>query len=236
MKDSIVFSTFHPEENTSDTIILSCHTVRKELEHAMQAVGANFPVAYLESKLHDTPEQLRKVLQEQIDAAGKSGVRRILLGYATCGNSVAGLRTGSCELILPRTDDCVTFFLGSMDRRRKMPAGTFYVTHGWLYDEGHGQSYYQEILEKYGEETGQEIYEMMMEHYQDVGVLDTHCYEMEQLKKDAHAFAECLGLGYTEIDASNSYLEQLLTGPWEKERFFIFGPDHCITEEELFLP
>lgn len=236
MNEHIAFSTFCPEENTADTLILSCHTIRKELEHAMENKNVEFPVVYLNSKLHDTPEILKKALQEQIDIAGKSGIRRILLGYATCGNSVAGLQTGTCELIFPRTDDCVTFFLGSMEKRRKMPAGIFYITYGWLYDEGHGQSYYQEIIEKYGEETGTEIFETLMEHYQSMSLLETHCYDTGKLKEDTRAFAERLGLHYTEMDASNTYLEQLLTGPWEEERFFVFGPNHCIAEEELSLP
>lgn len=236
MDEKIVFSSFRPDEGTADTLIVSCHTIRKELEHAMERTGAVCPVIYLRSDLHDTPKVLKETLQKVIDEAAKSGVKRILLGYATCGNSVAGLGTGACEVIFPRTDDCVTFFLGSMERRRKMPAGTYYITHGWLYDEGHGQAYYDEIMEKYGQETGEEIYEMMMENYENAGLVDTHCYEMDGLRKDACAFASCLGLELMEIDGSNTYLEQLLTGPWEEERFFVFGPGHTIAEEELSLP
>lgn len=236
MDEKIVFSSFRPDEGTADTLIVSCHTIRKELEHAMKKTGTAFPVIYLRSDLHDTPKILNGTLQKVIDGAGQNGVKRILLGYATCGNSVAGLDTGVCEMIFPRTDDCVTFFLGSMERRRKMPAGIYYVTHGWLYDEGHGQAYYNEIMERYGRETGGEIYEMMMENYKNVGLIDTHCHEMDGLRKDACAFAGRLGLELIEIDGSDTYLEQLLTGPWEAERFFVFGPGHTITEGELSLP
>lgn len=221
---------------TSDTRIIACHTIQKELEHAMEVTGRVFPVTYLESSLHDTPKILNETLQRTVEEACRDGAGRILLGYATCGNSVAGLSTGTCEVILPRTDDCVTFFLGSMQRRREMPAGTYYLTHGWLYDGGHGQAYYDEIMEKYGRETGEEIYEMMMENYENAALVDTHCYEMDALKKDARAFADCLGLELLQIDGSNTYLEQMLTGPWDEERFFVFPPGHVIGEEELTLP
>lgn len=221
---------------TPDTRIIACHTIQKELEHAMEVTGRVYPVLYLRSDLHDTPKVLNETLQQAIDEAGRDGAERIFLGYATCGNSVAGIRTGTCEVIFPRTDDCVTFFLGSMQRRRGMPAGTYYLTHGWLYDEGHGQAYYDEIMEKYGRETGGEIYEMMMENYENAALVDTHCYEMAALKEDACAFADCLGLELLQIDGSNTYLERLLTGPWDAERFCVFPPGHVIAEDELTLP
>lgn len=235
MHENIVFSTFRPEEG-ADALIIACHTIRKELECAMEATGIEFPVIYLKSSLHDTPGLLRETLQEMIFQADAQNVKRIFLGYATCGNSVAGLETGGCEVIFPRTDDCVTFFLGSMEQRRQTPSGIYFLTHGWLYDEGHGQAYYDEIMEKYGAETGREIYDMMMENYKYAGIVDTHCYDIKTLTKDACAFAQCLGLDVLEIDGSNGFLEQLLTGPWEPERFFVFGPGCRIGEEELTLP
>lgn len=235
MHENIVFTTLRPEES-ADTLIIACHTIRKELEHAMTVTGIGFPVIYLKSSLHDTPKILHETLQTLIHEASENKVKRILLGYATCGNSVAGLETGDCQVIFPRTDDCVTFFLGSMEQRRKLPSGTYFVTHGWLYDEGHGQSYYDEIMERYGAETGKEIYDMMMENYNHVGIVDTHCYEMDSLTKDACAFAQCLGLDVLKIDGRNTYLEQLLTGPWDAEHFFVFEPKSQIAQEELTLP
>lgn len=235
MKDKIVFSTFEPDKSRANTLIIACHTIRKELEYAMKKTGVEFPVIYLKGSLHDIPKVLNETLQKLIDEAGENGVKRILLGYAACGNSVAGLKTGTCELIFPRTDDCITFFLGSMARRREMSTGTCYLTHGWLYEEGRGMAHYNEIMEKYGQELGKEIYEMLMEHYEYAGLVDTHCYEMDAIRKDACAYADCLGLKLMEIDGSNTYLEDLLTGPWDKQRFFVFGPGHQIGDVELIL-
>lgn len=235
MQENIVFSTFRPNEGADD-LIIACHTIRKELECAMKATQTELPVIYLKSSLHDTPNLLRETLQDLIRQADALGVKRIFLGYAACGNSVAGLETGGCQVIFPRTDDCVTFFLGSMEKRRQAPSGTYFLTHGWLYDSGHGQAYYDEIMEQYGPETGREIYDMMMENYKYAAIVDTHCYDMEALTKDACAFAQCLGLEVLKIDGSNKFLEQLLTGPWEPERFFVFGPGCQIGAEELTLP
>lgn len=234
MKETITASTFDPSM-AHDTLIISCNTVRKELEHAMKTTGITYPVIYLKSNLHDIPKILNASLQDLIDEASESGIKKILLGYATCGNSVAGLQTRNCKLILPRVEDCLRFFFPKGYKGPNVQGGIYYLTYGWLYDEGHGLAYYRQIMEEYGEELGQEIYDMMMINYKYVGLIDTHCYPVNELLPDAERYAASMKMRLLFIDGDNHYLEQLLTGPHPSDTFLTFEPGHCITEKELVL-
>lgn len=234
MNEVIVDSTFD-QFSIGDTLIISCNTVRKELESAMETTGITYPVIYLKSNLHDIPKVLNSSLQDLIDKASELGVKRILLGYATCGNSVAGLHTRNCTLILPRVEDCLKFFFPKGYNGPDVKGGVYYLTYGWLYDEGHGLACYQEIMEQYGEELGQEIHDMMMANYKYVGLIDTHCYDINEILPDAEKYAKYLNMELLFIDGDNHYLEQLLTGPHPSDSFLSFEPGHCILEKELGL-
>lgn len=234
MKEVITDTTFD-DSVIGDTLILSCNTVRKELEYAMKTTGITYPVTYLKSNLHDIPKVLNASLQDLIDEASELGIKRILLAYATCGNSVAGLHTRNCELILPRTEDCLRFFFPKGYNGPDVKGGIYYLTYGWLYDEGHGLAYYQQIMDQYGEELGQEIYDMMMTNYKYVGLINTHCYDINEILPDAKRYAESMKMELLFIDGDNHYLEQLLTGPYPSDSFLVFEPGHCIAEKELSL-
>ena len=236
MNDYIISSTFDPSDMQSDTLIISCNRVEQELAHAIAATGCPYPVIYLKSRLHDVPTQLMTALQEVIDEVSDAGIRKIFMGYATCGNALAGLHTRKCELIIPRCDDCVTFFLGSMKRRREMPTGIFYITSDWATDETHGLHEFQNYVEEYGEEMAQEIYEMMFEHYSYAGILDTTCCPTDTFRPQAEQFAEQMDLEVIDVDGTNDWLTQLLTGPWPENRFFHFPSGYQITAGDLYLP
>ena len=97
MNDYIISSTFDPSDMQSDTLIISCSRVEQELAHAIAATGCPYPVIYLKSRLHDVPTHLMTALQEVIDEVSDAGIRKIFMGYATCGNALVGLHTRKCD-------------------------------------------------------------------------------------------------------------------------------------------
>ncbi len=158
-----------------NTAIVCCKTIYAELELAMAETGCDYPIILIESGLHNYPEKLRTRLQEALDHA--EGYDRILLAFGTCGNSVAGLRTGKFELILPLVDDCITLLLGSSDIKRQYER-TYFLTKGWLDGEQNIWWEYQYAIKKYGEETGKSIYAAALNQYRNLGILDTGAYSI----------------------------------------------------------
>ena len=89
----------------------------------------NLDYIFLEQQLHNTPDIMRKRLQEEIDKMDES-YQNIILGYGLCSNGVVGLISEKHKIIIPKVDDCISLFLGSKEKYleefKKDPA-TYYL-------------------------------------------------------------------------------------------------------------
>src|SRR3989304_136150 len=111
----------------------------------------NLDCIFLEQQLHNTPDIMRKRLQEEIDKIDEN-YKNIILGYGLCSNGVAGLISKKHKIIIPKVDDCISLFLGSRERYleefKKDPA-TYYLCKGWI---EHGGDPYRGYLIWTGQE------------------------------------------------------------------------------------
>lgn len=138
---------------------------------------------------------------------------------------------------MPKVDDCISLLLGSVDERRKYGGknGMYFLTKGWIEGERNLWVEYQYTIEKYGEETGKEIFDMMLNHYKSLGVIDTKCYDLDEVMPLCKEIADTLELNLKILDYPISYLEDLLTGPWDDDRFVITKPNSKIKDFALDL-
>ena len=91
----------------------------------MARVGCDYPVLWLESGLHNWPDKLQNRIQELLDQC--QSYDTVLLAMSFCGNSVAGLETRDFQLVIPRSDDCITLLLGSLTRRQEAKATSLHT-------------------------------------------------------------------------------------------------------------
>lgn len=206
------------------TKILACETLRSEIEMIIAQKQLNSEVIWLESGLHNVPEKLHERLQHELDSI--TDCDRLLLGFGRCGNSVLGLRTGNYETIFPRVEDCISLFFGSDDARNTYGRehAAIYMTEGWLRGESNIVSEYNHLYQKYDRETTESIIEMMYGHYRELALLDTGVYPIDRLYDETAVAENIIGLKRVCVPASLSYLEQLLTGPWDEEKFCRIAP------------
>ena len=221
-----------------NTAVVACETIRSELERAIRDTGSTYPVYWLDSGLHNTPNVLRSRLSETIAKAESDGVGRLLAAMGFCGNSFTEVATGNIELILPRVDDCITLLLGSIKRRRYLneTEAAYFLTHGWMRGERNIWVEHQYMVDKYGEEVALDIAEMMYGHYRTLMILDSGTEPIEPLIESAKVIAETLHLDQKVAPATRDYLEELLSGPWSDERFVVLAPGSIITARDLMLP
>jgi len=208
------------------TVVISCKTIEKELNAAMQLTDCAFPVRWLEPGLHNTPKILAGVLQENLDACYDADT--VLLAMGFCGNSVVGLHTHNFQLVLPRVDDCISLMLGSMEERKKHFA-TYFMTEGWLKGERNIWKEYEYCIQRYGEKLGKTLFDMMFQNYHNLALINTGCYEMAPAEEETRKIADSLHLQYQEICGTLSYLQSLLRGPWPADRFVIVPPNSVLT-------
>ncbi|MDR0468969.1 MAG: DUF1638 domain-containing protein, partial [Peptococcaceae bacterium] len=193
-----------------DTLIIGCRTLENELNSAMTECDCPYDVRWLDSGLHIIPKKLNAELQSILDTSG--GYLRALLAFGFCGNALAGLQSRDMFLIVPRVDDCISLLLGSQKNRAALVEGngTYFLTEGWLKGEHSIGKEYTHIMEKYGEETGQHIFEGMFGNYKTLAMLDTGCFDLPRAEAEAMDLAKALRLEYKVIPATVGYLKKLL--------------------------
>ena len=213
------------------TVIVACRTLQAEIELAMEKTGVRHHIEYIESGLHERPAKLARIVQELLNTIEAD---RVLLCLGQCGNSMVGIKAGSFEMVLPKVDDCLSLLIGSTKEKSRLSYQdhAFFLTKGWLLGESTIMSQYQKSVEKYGEDTALSIMEMMYEHYDTLGLIDTGTGPMDELYRQTEDVAKLLDLSRKTYPGTVSYIEQLLTGPWPEEKFIVKKPFETIKTED----
>ncbi|QDR79417.1 DUF1638 domain-containing protein [Sporomusa termitida] len=206
------------------TILLACQTMQAEVELARQQAGTSYPVFYFASGLHNTPDELRRQLQEQINGLSSTD-DVILLAFGCCGNGLTGLRAAQATLVIPRIDDCITLLLGSTKARKSIPneISTYFLTKGWLDPGGNIMWSYTAWVEHYGEQKALRLVKKLLHHYTRFLIIDTGSYDIGEMVNSVQKFAARLNMQYGVVPGSLRLLQKLLTGPWDEE-FIVLNP------------
>lgn len=172
------------------------------MSYLAQSLPSAPEVEYFELGEHARPAELRRKLQERIDAiaAAPRCVDTVLLAYGLCGRATDGLVARRETLILPRAHDCATMLLGSRaafaEHFREMPSTPFSsvgcMTEGNYFfqaDELMLGDSYAELVRKYGEEDARYIREAMTPRLD--GKLQNVLYIENEEVADSALLARC---------------------------------------------
>jgi len=215
------------------TVIIACSVLQDELDMVFEELGYSFPCIWIPQGLHNTPELLREKLQEILDSISHAG--RIILCMGYCGNAVLGLKNGSCELVMPKVEDCITLLLGSQERRRKMTEeeGTYFLTKGWIQGGRTIWNEYEHLKMRCGAVRAVRLLREMMKNYSRLVILDTGAYKISEVRGEAEKTADILALRCQTAEGTVEYLKELVSGPWPEQRFLIVPAGMTVTEEAL---
>lgn len=207
-----------------ETKILACETLKAELMRVMREENCDYPIIWIESGLHDVPKKLHRRLQEEIDKV--TDCSRLILFFGRCGNAVEGLRAGDFEMIVPKLADCISLLWGSDEERNKFGTenAAYYLTEGWMRGERNIWVTYVQMVEKYGQETADEIAGIMYNHYRTLALLDSGTEPIEHLYEETEPIEEKLHLKRRIVPVRLDLLHTLLKGPWDEKYFDIVEP------------
>ncbi|MBF7096379.1 DUF1638 domain-containing protein [Alkalibacter mobilis] len=220
-------------------LILSCNTIRAELDQTLKKLNCDYPVIYLESGLHNDPQKLNFAMQEVIDRV--SNVENILVIMGFCGNAVVGLKAGLGRVIVPRVDDCITMLLGSLEKRREISREkpTYYLSKGWIDSYNEVEKTMMGDLDaleaRYGKERAMRIFRMTYRNYRRIGLIDTGTFDMAELHDGAREQSELMELPIEEVPGTMSYMEKFVKGPWDDKDFIILEKGQELKLEDTFL-
>ncbi len=211
-------------------LVIGCRTTENELTAVLKECGCGYPLVWIETRLHNVKSKLNARLQEILDEA--SGYDTILFATGFCGNSLAGLESRNAVLVIPRVDDCTSLLLGG-SRGKLHHLDSYFLTEGWLKGSDNIWTEYQRAVKRYGKERADHIFSVMFAHYRRIALLDTGCYPIAPSLKKAKTIADAFSLECQVLPAGISFLKQLLTGPWEEEKFLTVPPFTTISQEQL---
>lgn len=212
------------------SLIVGCQTLKSELLAAIEKTGCSYDLIWIEAHLHNYKDKLNKALQEILDQA--DSYDRIFFSTGFCGNSISGLENHQATLIIPKVDDCISLLFGGS--KNKSPwLDSYFLTEGWIQGQNNIWKEYQYALNKYGPRRADRIFQMLFANYSRIALLDTGCYSLAPSLKEAQKIADTFSLDCQIVPATTKYIEDLLTGPWEEERFLIVPPGQTITPASL---
>jgi hypothetical protein len=224
-------------------LLIGCGLLVRELSDAIVHSPHLVDAKFLPAGLHDSgAKSMRQRLQDEIDAADCSGYDAIVLGYALCGMGTAGLRAPAIPLILPRAHDCITLLMGSREKYAAYFAensGVYFRSVAWVERAGqmHDQLFSgglsqdrEALIEKYGEEAGQFLYEEATRYhrsYSKLTYIRTASEFDDMCAAQAQTEAHEKNWTYEEFAGDLKLFHRLLAGDWQND-FLVVQPGSTV--------
>lgn len=239
-------------EPTPRTVIITCAVLEDEIEHYGRGLSNLVHVEKMEQGLHNDPPLLRVKLQEAIDRveAAHPTAEVIVLGYGLCSRGTEGVKTRRCRLVIARAHDCITHLLGSKERYAeyvKQNPGTYWYSPGWnkhhippgkeRYDK-----YRADYVAKYGEDNADFLMESeqhWFQTYNNAAFVHLGAGEVEKEHAYTGECAKWLGWKCDCQKGDPRLLKDLLTGPWDNDRFLVLNPGQTfrmVADERVIAP
>lgn len=207
--------------------VVACATV---IEEMLPLLPAGMQYEILDFGLHLHPEQLRQTLQNRINEIGPQ-VDTIILGYGLCSMAVVGLVATDCRLVVPRVDDCIAIFLGSLAAyqcQARQEPGTYYLTKGWIEVSDTPFEEYDRLIAQYGQKRADRIMAVMLKNYTRLAFIDTGQQDQDRYRTYTRQTADRFGLRYEELPGSTALIRKMIYGPWDDD-FVVVRPGQTIT-------
>ena len=192
-------------------VILSCPTLKKEIQHILGEHKLDTPVYFLPRRLHADPKELAEYLQNTIDSF--DNVDRILICVSGCGGGTAKLKATTAELVIPKTRDCLDLLLSGDDVKsiNRAPNGIF-MTESWWATMKEGELNLEKQIAAKGKEAGEAWLRQIFKGFEHFYIIDTGVYDVAAVAKEMQPLIDVLEGTVEVVPGRCGLLRKLLTG------------------------
>jgi Protein of unknown function (DUF1638) len=213
--------------------LISCEVLYREMCAAASRSPHQVDVEFLPIGLHaQGSSAMRDRLQEAVATVDPTRYDAILLGYALCGNGIAGLASRALPLVIPRAHDCIALLMGSRERYAgyfESHPGVYFRSPGWI---EHGQNLEQayaleELIARYGEDDGRYLFGQFSgyrRNYRQLTYIATTVEPDGSFEQQAREEAGRRGWRFESIRGDLHLFENLLAGNWDERDFLVLPP------------
>ncbi|MFP3859426.1 MAG: DUF1638 domain-containing protein [Bacteroidales bacterium] len=215
--------------------VIACRSIKPELER-MKEGEENLKVKYLPQNLHRTPDKLREMLQNVINKFEKES-DIMVLGYGLCSNGIVGVRAPQQGLYIPRTHDCIAFYLGSRENYKNIfgkHPGTYHLTKSWIDNKKDPLGLVEnEYTERVGRELAEETMKAEIKNYEFISYVNTNVGDDEKYRKRARENADFFNKKFIEYNGSADYFKKIIYGPYDTQDFVFVKPNDKVNQKEF---
>lgn len=231
--------------------VVLCGVFEPYVRQLAQESSHEINIKVLDAGLHSRPNDLRLLVQAEIDSASKSGAYdAVILLYGLCGRGTANLVSRNIPLVIPRAHDCITLFLGSREaylREFNKNPGTFYHTLGWIEKKinpknreaselylNYGKVGYEKhpdfrkLERQFGKENAEHVLAFMdrwRQHYTRAAYIDLGLEGEDSGAEFTKEIAETFDWQYEKIQGTSKLIRNVLNGDWNEESVFVLPPN-----------
>jgi hypothetical protein len=169
------------------------------------------------------------------DEVSVEPVEEVLLALGFCGNALQGLTARHLRLVFPRVDDCVSLLLNRGCVREQIPRNPrhYYLTRGWFSHESTLKEAFEDWDQRYGPERAARLRKTMFAGYEQVSLIDTNAYDVDECLEQSRDLAGELELAHGIVHGSIQLLERLFKGERDSE-IVVVPPTETIGFAHLF--